>query len=122
MAFEEKLASRVRAATKLMGQLAEKKMFGGLCFLHEGKMCCGILGEDLVIRVDPSVANELLKRKGFRPMDFTGRPMRGYLYVAPTAIQSDVELFGYLGHAIDFVRSLARDHPKNVKGKQRPGL
>jgi len=58
-------------------------MFGGIAFLIDGKMACGVLKDDIVLRVDPADALKLLKKPGIRPMDFTGRPMKGFLYAGP---------------------------------------
>ena len=77
MAFNEKLAERTRKALQGKGEITEKKMFGGICFLLRGKMCCGIMKDVLVARVDPKESAALLKMPGVRPMDFTGRPMKG---------------------------------------------
>ena len=87
MAYDEKLAGRVRALLKGRRGITEKKMFGGLAILCSGKMCCGVLKEDLVARVGADGYEKALARPHVRPMDFTGRPMKGYVYVAPAAIR-----------------------------------
>ena len=80
MAYDEMLADRVRAAiTALDGNVTERKMFGGLAFLLEGNMCCGVLGDRLVLRLGA----EALREPHTRPMDFTGRAMASMMYVAP---------------------------------------
>lgn len=81
MAYDQKLAERIRKALRGKGEVREIKMFGGLCFMLGGKMGCGVLKDVLVARVDPKEAPALLKQPGVRPMDFTGRPMKGFLYV-----------------------------------------
>lgn len=83
MAFNEQLAARVRKALQTRPDVEEKKMFGGLCFMVGGKMCVGVSGDDLMARIDPAVYEDALKRKGARKMDFTGRPMKGYVFIGP---------------------------------------
>ncbi|MDH3625981.1 MAG: TfoX/Sxy family protein, partial [Myxococcales bacterium] len=72
MAYDEKLAGRVREVLARRRGVTEKKMFGGLSFLVNGHMCCGIVGDDLMVRVGPDAYEGALKKKGARPMDFTG--------------------------------------------------
>ena len=86
MAYDEKLADRIRAALDWKGEISERKMFGGICFLAGGKMVCGVIKDMLVARVDPSDAPDLLRQPGVRPMDFTGRPMKGFLYVSQRSL------------------------------------
>ena len=92
MVFDSTLADRIR---KILGRrrgVAEKKMFGGLSFLVNGKMAVGILGEDLVVRMDADQFVKALKKPHTRPMDFTGRPMKGWLYVAPKGTATEKAL------------------------------
>jgi TfoX/Sxy family transcriptional regulator of competence genes len=86
MAFNERLAERVRAALDGRAGISERKMFGGLAFLLDGKMCVGVLGDELVVRSGAERYAESLKRPHAHPMDFTGRSMTGMLYVAPAGI------------------------------------
>ena len=107
MAFDEVLAGRVRDLLDGQPDLAERKMFGGIAFLLGGNMCCGVIGDDLIVRLDPGQAERLLAfESGARPMDFTGRPMRGWLYVAPEAVAEDADLETWVGRAEDFATSL----------------
>ncbi len=107
MAFDAELAERVRGLLDGQPDVAERKMFGGLAFLVGGNMCCGVIGEDLIVRLDPDAAQQLLaSESGVRPMDFTGRPMRGWLYVAPTAVAEDADLERWVGRAEDFASRL----------------
>ena len=96
----------IRKALSGKGEITEKKMFGGLCFLLNGKMCCGILKKDLVARVDPKDSPALLKKTGVRPMDFTGRPMKGFLYVNQKAIRTASQINVWLRRCLAFARSL----------------
>jgi TfoX/Sxy family transcriptional regulator of competence genes len=97
MAYNERLAERVRAALASRRGVAERRMFGGLAFLLEGKMCVGVLGDELVVRCGAERYAKSLRSKHAREMDFTGRPMTGMVYVAPsgtrgTALERWIEL------------------------------
>ena len=106
MVYDEALAERVRAALKRSRGIGEKKMFGGLAFLLDGKMCCGIVRKELMVRVGPKLYDEALREPHVRPMDFTGRPMRGMVFVAPAGLRTDAALRGWIDRAKHFVRSL----------------
>jgi TfoX/Sxy family transcriptional regulator of competence genes len=107
VAFDEGLAGRVRDLLDGQPDVAERRMFGGVAFLLGGNMCCGVIGDDLIVRLDPPQAERLLAfESGARPMDFTGRPMRGWLYVAPEAVAEDTDLETWVGRAEDFAASL----------------
>ena len=113
MAFDEGLAERLRTALQeatqrgvvAAGSVTELRMFGGLCFLHLGNMCCGVTQEDLMFRVGAERYEEALARPAARPMDFTGRPLKGLVYVAADAID-DAELDGWVELATAFTTSL----------------
>lgn len=103
MAFSEYLADRVRSSLKgLNSPFSEKKMFGGMVFMVDEKMCIGIINEDLMVRVDPENQDEFLKEEGCRMMDFTKRPMKGYLYVSPSGIDMDEDLDKWVQRCLDF--------------------
>ena len=106
MAFNEELAERVRKVLRGKGEIAEKKMFGGICFLSSGKMCCGILKDVLVARVDPKESPALLKMPGVRPMDFTGRPMKGFLYVNQKVLKTETQLNQWVKRCMAYTSSL----------------
>ena len=106
MAYDEGLAERIRELLQDHSDLQEKKMFGGLCFMHADHMCCGIVGDTLMVRVGPERYEESLENKYARELDFTGKPMRGMVYVAAEGIQEDDELTDWLHVSIDFVSSL----------------
>lgn len=86
MAYDEALADRVRALLAGRTDVGERKMFGGLTFLVGGNMCCGVNGDELIVRLDPEREDEALARPHARPMDFTGRPMRGFVTVRPEGL------------------------------------
>jgi TfoX/Sxy family transcriptional regulator of competence genes len=92
MAYDEALASRVRAILRGQEDVTERKMFGGLAFMVRGRMACGIVHDDLMVRVGPDAHDEALAQPHTRPMDFTGRPSRGMVYVAPAGLASEADL------------------------------
>jgi len=100
MAYNERLAERIRKALGRRRNITEKKMFGGLSFLQNGKMLCGVMKDLLVVRIGPEEAAELLKKPRIkphvRPMDFTGRPMKGFLYVEPGGCKSAAQLAAWM--------------------------
>ncbi len=83
MAYDEVLGDRVRELVAPQSESGEIKMFGGLCFTIAGNMCCGVVHDDLMLRLAPDDAERALSEEGVRPMDFTGKPMKGMVYVAP---------------------------------------
>ena len=106
MAYEEKLAGRVRALLSDRPGYSERKMFGGLCFMIGGNMACGIVKDELMLRLAPDSYAEALSRPQARPMDFTGRPMKGMLYVGPAAIEDDAALADWVKRAAGFAAAL----------------
>ena len=89
MAYDEGLAQRIREALTERDDVTEKKMFGGLAFLLGGNMCCGVVGDELMVRVGAAAYSEALTQPYARQMDFTGRPMRGMVYVDCEGFESD---------------------------------
>lgn len=106
MAYDEKLAERVRNALAARSRVTEKKMFGGLAFLVSGRMCCGILGDTLMVRVGPERYAAALSRPHARPMDFTGRPLTGFVYVAPMGFRSKQALTKWVDCGVEFASAL----------------
>lgn len=106
MAYDEGLAHRVRQVLADMEGLEEKKMFGGVGFMLRGNMACGVNGEDLIVRVGPEGYETALDRPHARPFDFTGRPMKGWVMVAPAGYESEVELNDWVDKGLNFALSL----------------
>lgn len=106
MSYDESIADRVRTALADREDVIEKKMFGGLAFLIRGNMCCGVLGSDLVVRVGPVNYPAALKEPHTREMDFTGRALKGLVYVGKHGIGSDDSLRKWLNRGLEFVASL----------------
>jgi hypothetical protein len=106
MAFDEGLAERIRDVMKAETNVSERKMFGGLCFLSSGNMCFGIVGRELMVRVGPHVYVSSLALPHTREMDFTGRSIRGMVYVDEDGIAEDDDLARWLQRGLDFANSL----------------
>lgn len=123
MAYDEGLAQRLRDALDERRGVSEKKMFGGLCFLIDGKMCVGIVKDELMVRVGAERHAEALKQRHARPMDFTGRPMKGFVYVAPEGLDSELQLEWWVELGVACARSVttaAVGKPKRpIKKKKR---
>ena len=105
MAYDENLASRIRDAVKPRSGITERKMFGGLAFMLDGHMVCGVVGDELMLRLGPEQAETALGRPHVRPMDFTGRPMAGMVFVAREGF-SGPALGRWLDKAAAFVGTL----------------
>ena len=113
MAYAERLADRVRGVfQRRKVAFKEKRMMGGLCFLVANKMCVGVEKERLMVRLDPEIYEQALKRKGCVPMDFTGRPMRGFVFVKAEGLAADRDLASWFDLALEF-------NPKAKSSKKR---
>ena len=103
MAYNEYLQERIDSILNEKKILFEaKKMMGGLCYMVDDKMCLGIINDDLMARVGADAYPDLIKIKGAREMDFTKRPMRGYLYVSPEAVDFEKDLEFWIQKCLDF--------------------
>jgi TfoX/Sxy family transcriptional regulator of competence genes len=112
MAYDEKLAERIRQALGPDDDIEERRMFGGVAFLRAGRMFVGITGEDLMVRVGPERYEESLGKPHVRPMDFTGRPMKGYIYVAPAGRRADTSLRAWVTLGARFAATLPAAKPR----------
>ena len=106
MAYDEMLAQRVRDCFEDPDVVTERRMFGGLCFLVSGNMCCGIVGHELMVRVGPEGYAAALKRPHAREMDFTGRPLKGMVYLAPDGLRTKRSLQAWVKRGAAFAGSL----------------
>lgn len=103
MAFNPDLAGRVRQWFHRQGVATEeKRMMGGLCFMVDGKMCLGVETDRIMVRLDPAVYESALQNPGCRPMDFTGRPMKGFVWVTRVAVGTDQGLHDWAALALEF--------------------
>jgi TfoX/Sxy family transcriptional regulator of competence genes len=116
VSYDERLAERVRSVLGERARASERKMFGGLAFLVAGHMACGIVGKDLMVRVGPERYEKALARRHVRPMDFTGRPLRGMVYVEPAGLRSRAALSRWIAPALEFVRSLPPSRRGGIPG------
>jgi TfoX/Sxy family transcriptional regulator of competence genes len=105
MAYNEKLAERLRAELKGIPNV-EKKMFGGIGFLIGGNMACGVYKEDMLVRVDPQKHSQLLKKPHAKPFDITGRPMKGWLMVEPEGCKTKKQLSAWVKEGVEFALTL----------------
>lgn len=106
MAYNPVLAHRIREALAAQRNITEREMFGGVAFLSRGYMFVGIIGSTLMARVGPAYYVQALKRKHVRVMDFTGKPMQGYVFVDPPGIQRASDLKGWVLRCHSFVQTL----------------
>jgi TfoX/Sxy family transcriptional regulator of competence genes len=107
MSYDEKLAERTRAVLDSRDDVVEKKMFGGLAFLVHGHMCVGIVDRELMVRVGPDAYESALAQAHAKPMDFTGQPLRGMVYVGTAGLRSEAALRAWVDRGLRFVSALA---------------
>lgn len=112
MAFDEGLAQRVREVLGPRAGISERRMFGGLAFLLDGKMFVGIVGETLMARVGLERYEDALALPQVRPMDFTGKPMKGYVYIDAPGIEDDAQLAAWVNWCAAFVATLPEKLPR----------
>ena len=117
MTYDPKLADRVRQALSGRRDVIEKKMFGGLCFMVRGHMCCGVDAERLMLRVGPENYTEALRRSHAREMDFTGRPLKGFVFVELAGVRTAPLLKAWLAMALAYVTALPQRSATKRKTK-----
>ena len=106
MAYNEKLADRIREIAGAGPDRTERKMFGGIAFMLNANMFCGITRDDLMVRVGPDRFDDALASPGARLMDFTGRPSKGMVFVGPAGYATDEQLRGWVEQTLDYARGL----------------
>jgi TfoX/Sxy family transcriptional regulator of competence genes len=121
MAYDEALAARVRSLVSSRPNVAEIKMFGGVCFTLNGNMFAGINKDDFMAHLDKADHETALARPGARPMDFTGRPMVGYIFVKADSLQTDEALSSWVNQCYDFASTLSPKQPgaKKMSAKKK---
>jgi hypothetical protein len=117
VAYDERLAERVRSALDGIADVAEIKMFGGLCYTVRGHMAVGVNGSDLMVRLPPEEHDGAVAEPHARPMDLTGRPMRGFLFVSSEGIRNAKTLARWVDRGVAYASSLP---PKKPKKPERP--
>lgn len=106
MAYDLGLAERIRQSLESEAEVIERKMFGGICFLLDGNMACGVIDQDLIVRVGKENYEAALAEENTRQFDFTGRPMAGWVLVEPEGIESKQDLGNWLAKGVAIARSL----------------
>ncbi|MEV7521961.1 TfoX/Sxy family protein [Streptomyces sp. NPDC091371] len=106
MTYDEGLAQRIREHLGAGAGLTEKRMFGGLALLLHGNMAVGVIGDELIVRVGPEATDAALDRPGARVFDFSGRPMRGWVTVAPEGLAEDSALGEWIDRGVAFAATL----------------
>ena len=106
MAYNGELALRIRVTLDGRDGVTEIKMFGGIAFMLKGNMCCGVIGGDLMVRVGADGLDGALAQPHSRPMDFTGRPMKGFVYVGAAGTEEDDSLRQWVQRGVAFAGSL----------------
>jgi TfoX/Sxy family transcriptional regulator of competence genes len=103
MAYDEYLAERMRKALNDQHVIfEEKKMMGGICYLVNDKMCAGIVKNKMMARIDPEIQSEALKKKGCIEMDFTGKPMKGFVFIEPEGMDTDKDLEYWINLCLEY--------------------
>jgi TfoX/Sxy family transcriptional regulator of competence genes len=127
MAYDEKLADRLREALAHLPRVTEKKMFSGVAFMVDGKMCINVSHDELMCRFDPELFETLVEKPGFRPMVMKGRQLNGYGYISPEAFQSKKEFDFWVNLCLDFngkakaskKKSARKTAPKKIRSKTK---
>lgn len=112
MAYDEGAAERVREIVHSRAGITERKMFGGLAFMSHRHMFIGVLGSTLIARIGPREYADALHKPHVREMDFTGKPMKGYVFVEPDGFESDAALKFWVNKSYEFASSLPPKAPK----------
>lgn len=114
MAYNQTLANRIREQLQHLEDIEEKEMMGGLAFMLNGKMCVGVWKDDLMCRIAPEKQEEALEKTGCRVMDFTGKPMKGWLLIDESGIRTVQDMNYWIDLALDF-NQFARASKKRKK-------
>jgi TfoX/Sxy family transcriptional regulator of competence genes len=114
MAYSEKLAHRIRESLVDLPKVVEKEMMGGLTFMVNDKMCVGIIKDELMCRIDPDLHAEAVEKTGCRTMDFTKRPMKGYVLIDDSGMRTKKDFDFWIGLALSF-----NDRAKSSKKKKK---
>jgi len=118
MAYNEEIAQKIRNQLSHLDNVQEKRMFGGICFMLDDKMCIGVNGDEIMCRIDPLQYDEALTKKGTRKMDFTGREMKGYVFVNEDGIRYDKDFSYWVSLCVEF-NKIAKSSKKKMKTKRK---
>ena len=122
MAYDEGLAHRIRELLGGDSPIQERKMFGGLAFLLDGRMSFGIIKQELMVRVGPEMFEEAAARPHARPMDFTGRPMRGFVQVAPAGFEDDADLRSWIERGMAYSEEQTKNSSPRIRARSDKGV
>lgn len=115
MAYNENLADKIREIISLTHKKVEEKiMFGGICFMVNKKMCVGIVKERMMVRLNPELFEEVIEKDGCEPMDFTGKVMKGFVFVNAEALNTKKKLTYWIGLALEY-NKIAKASKKKKK-------
>ena len=114
MAYDQKLADRIRERMAVLPNVEEKEMMGGLVFMYNDKMCVGIIKDEMMCRIDPEFHESAVEKHGCRTMDFTGRPMKGYVLVDETGMKSEKDFEYWINLCLQY-NSKAKSSKKKKK-------
>ena len=118
MAYNEKLADRIREIISLSHKnVEEKKMFAGLCFMVNDKMCIGVHEEKIMVRLDPEIFDEVLEKEGCKPMIMTGKVMKGFVFVSESVLKTKKQLDYWVQLGLDFNKIAKSSKKKPVRSK-----
>lgn len=121
MAYDETLAARIRALLDGRTDIVERRMFGGLAFLADGHMCFGVHGQELIVRLVDAEMSIALARPHVRPMDLTGRPLRGFVFVSLAGARTTRALERWIGEGLRFVKEKYRSGADKKSASTRAG-
>ncbi len=110
MGYDLKTADRVRRILSSRSGVAEKRMVGGLSFVVDGSMCCGVTGSALMVRVGAQARERTLAEPHVRPMEFAGRPLAGFVLIDPEGFRTDAALAAWVQRGVDFAATLPAKH------------
>jgi len=114
MAYNEKLAVKVRTALAHLSKVEEKKMFRGITFMVDGKMCVSVSNDEIMCRIDPELHDAVVKKKGSRPVIMGGREYKGYVYVNEDGVKTKRDFDYWIGLALEFNKR-AKASKKKIK-------
>ena len=117
MAYNEKLAEKIRSSLSGTENVTEKKMFGGIAFMVNDKMCVGVNKDDLMLRCEPDLTDKLLLKKGVRLFDLSGKPMKGWLLIDPEGLSGKKDFESWIAIALEANKKIA--DPKKAKRSQK---
>lgn len=115
MAYDEKLAERIRKKLGNLPNVEEKKMMGGLTFMYNDKMCVGVFRDNLMCRIDPALHDKVITRPGCKTMDFTTRPMIGFVLINESGMKSSKDFDYWIGMALDYNKKAKLSKKRSIK-------